>query len=267
MHQTDTVDHGRTIDWGSTSKDYAEYRPDPPHSFFARLRALGVGLPGQRILDLGTGTGALARAFAAQGAQVTGTDIAEGQIEAAREMAREQGLEIRFETAPSEEIPFPQSSFDIVTANQCWLYFDLARTIPEVLRVLDEGGLLVTSHFSFLPRLDPVVRASEKLVLEYNPHWGGANWNGRIPAHPGWSRDDFTLRAMFFYDEAIPFTRDSWRGRIRALRGIGATLSPEEVASFDREHAQLLARSVPERFAILHRIDAHFFQPGVQARD
>lgn len=261
MQQTGDVDQGRAIDWSSTSADYAEYRPDPPESFFARLRTLGVGLPGQRILDLGTGTGALARTFATQGARVAGTDIAEGQIEAARELALKQGLEIQFETAPSEEIPFPDSSFDVVTANQCWLYFDLQRTIPEVLRVLDEGGTLVTSHFTFLPRLDPIVRASEELVLEHNPKWSGADWDGHIPAHPKWSRSDFVMRAMFFYDEAIPFTRESWRGRIRALRGIGATSSTKEVAVFDRDHERLLAESVPEAFTILHRLDAHFFVP------
>lgn len=95
------------------------------------------------------------------------------------------------------------------------------------------GGTLVTSHFTFLPRLDPIVRASEELVLEHNPKWSGADWDGRIPAHPKRSRSDFVMRAMFFYDEAIPFTRESWRGRIRALRGIGATLSTKEVAVFE----------------------------------
>jgi len=67
---------------------------------------------------------------------------------------------------------------------------------------------------------------------------------------------------MFFYDEPIAFTRSSWRGRIRACRGIGATLSREEVQRFDAEHAQLLEQSVPESFSLLHRIDCHVFEPA-----
>lgn len=55
------IDGGRLIDWGRTSADYAEHRPGPPARLFDMLAALGIGTPGQRVLDLGTGTG-LARA-------------------------------------------------------------------------------------------------------------------------------------------------------------------------------------------------------------
>ena len=51
------IDGGRSIDWGRTSRDYARHRPGPPPSYFERLAALGVGRPGQRLLDLATGTG------------------------------------------------------------------------------------------------------------------------------------------------------------------------------------------------------------------
>lgn len=66
---------------------------------------------------------------------------------------------------------------------------------------------------------------------------------------------------MFFYDEPIAFTRESWRGRIRACRGIGATLSDEQVARFDADHRQLLERTTSKSFTILHRIDCHVFEP------
>ena len=81
------IDEGRTVDWGRASADYARYRPGPPPSFFARLAAFGVGLPSQRILDLGTGTGVLARQFAGQGAIVAGIDLSDGQIAQARDLA------------------------------------------------------------------------------------------------------------------------------------------------------------------------------------
>src|SRR5687767_3553212 len=59
-------DGDKVIDWGKTSEDYSVHRPGPPPSFFARLAALGIGREGQRILDLGTGTGVMARQFARQ---------------------------------------------------------------------------------------------------------------------------------------------------------------------------------------------------------
>ena len=42
------IDSGASVDWGLTSPDYALYRPGPPDELYARLHALGVGLPGQR---------------------------------------------------------------------------------------------------------------------------------------------------------------------------------------------------------------------------
>ena len=69
------IDDGHAFDWGKTSNDYAVYRPGYPASFYTVLQALGIGIPGQNILDLGTGTGVLARPCAQQGAHVIGIDI------------------------------------------------------------------------------------------------------------------------------------------------------------------------------------------------
>jgi SAM-dependent methyltransferase len=260
MGERQAIDGGRDIDWGRTSVDYARYRPGPPPSFFMRLAAFGVGLPGQRILDLGTGTGALAREFAGRGATVAGIDIAEGQLAMARKLAAEAGSVVDFRCAPAEATPFVDGAFDRVTANQCWLYFDTARAILETRRLLAAGGLLVTSHFSWLPLVDPVARASEALILKHNPDWTGAGYAAEIPLIPRWAAADFRVRAMFMYDEPIAFTRESWRGRIRANRAIGAALSPEAVAAFDAEHDALLRSSVGERFTVLHRLDAHLLE-------
>ena len=66
----------------------------------------------------------------------------------------------------------------------------------------------------------------------------------------------------FCYDEAIAFKRQSWMGRIRASRGIGATLNSEQVAAFDAEHEALLRQIAEPEFTITHRIDAHILRPG-----
>jgi hypothetical protein len=117
-----------------------------------------------------------------------------------------------------------------------------------------------------MPRLDPVVRASEALVLEFNPDWTGADWDGVIPAEPGWSKAAFELVGLFVYDEPIPFTRESWRGRMRALRGIAASLSAAEVRAFDAAHEALLQRLAGERFDVWHRLHAQIFAPRAAQR-
>jgi SAM-dependent methyltransferase len=261
MHGINPIDPGMNIDWGKTSGDYGVYRPGPPLSFYQRLFALGVGKERQRILDLGTGTGVLARQFARQGAAVSGTDISAGQIEMARRLAAEENLKVDFQVSPAENSPFPKNTFDVVTANQCWLYFDKAKAIPDVKRLLNPGGLLVTSHFSWLPRLDSIAKQSEELVLKHNPNWTAKDWHGNIPPFPKWAEGHFNLKAMFYFDEPIQFTRESWRGRIRACRGVGAALPENQVEIFDQEHADLLENIAPESFTVLHRIDAHFFEP------
>ncbi len=250
------IDDGRPVDWGKTSLDYATHRPGPPEELYDRLAALGVGRPGQRILDLGTGTGVVARALARRGAKAAGIDIAAGQIAEAKRLAVEEGLDVDFRVAPAEAPPFPDQSFDAVTANQCFWYFDKVPTLAALRRILVPAGRLVTSHFNWQPRIDRIVAETEALILKHTPSWQGAGETGVIEAIPEWTPDDVVLEGFFWFDVAVPFTRESWRGRIRASRGVGASMTPEEVEAFDAEHAALLERIAPPAFALTHRVDA-----------
>jgi SAM-dependent methyltransferase len=261
MHRDIAHDGDNVIDWGKTSADYSMWRPNYPDRFFDLLKTVGVGLPGQRILDLGTGVGFLALRFAQAGALSTGVDIAQEQIQAARRRAESLGVAAQFHVAAAEETGLPTAAFDVVTASQSWLYFDKERVIAEVKRLLAPEGLLLTSHFCWLPRQDAVAKASEQLVLQFNPNWTAADLSGDVPFIPKWSEDHFRLHAMFVFDEQIPFTWESWRGRFRACRGIGATLDAKQIEVFDSQHDALLRRITPEHFSVLHRIDAHVFRP------
>jgi hypothetical protein len=64
--------------------------------------------------------------------------------------------------------------------------------------------------------------------------------------------DSFELVEHEEYDLMVPFTRETWHGRMRACRGVGASLSPEELAKWDAEHRALLDRIAPEEFEVLH---------------
>jgi len=264
MYET-TSEQDERIDWGKTAADYARHRPGPPPSFYQRLRALDIGLAGQQVLDLATGTGVIARQLARQGCRVMASDIAAEQVAMAKALAQDQDLAIDFQTASAEDTQAQERAMDVVTANQCFLYFDTQAVVKNLIRWLKPNGCLVISHFSWLPHIDPIAQATEDLILQHNSHWQGAGYDGVTqPAYPGLA-PNMHYSGYFYYDEAIPFTRESWMGRIRASRGIGATLNPEQVAAFDTEHEALLAKIAEPEFTITHRIDAHILRPGMVA--
>jgi cyclopropane fatty-acyl-phospholipid synthase-like methyltransferase len=253
---------GREVDWGKTSADYRLYRPGYPDSFYDKLAAVGIGLRGQRILDLGTGTGGLARNFARRGCTVTGVDISENQISAAQQLAQEEKLDINFFVSAAESTQLPDKAFDVITAGSCWLYFDKSIVIPEVKRLLASRGFLMTCTLVWLPYEDMIAHKTEELILRYNPHWTGAGFTFQPEIHtvPEWSLHDFHVTSFHKYRVPIEFTRESWRGRMRTCRGVGASLSQKEIEKFDKEHAQLLNTIADEKFNILHLIWFHVFQ-------
>ncbi len=249
------------IDWARTSGDYAMYRPGPPLSFYRHLEALGIGLPGQHMLDLGTGPGQLALQFARQRCHAAGVDPDAGQIAQGQASARREGLAVDFRLGKAEATGFPDASFDALTANHCWFYVDVPKAIVEAKRVLKPGGVLVVSYLAWLVKYDPVVKATEDLILSFNADLPGANWSGEMTAQPAWANTDCVQRGMFWYDEPIPFSHESWRGRARANRAIGAALAPEKIAEFDQQMAELLRKSAPDPFTALHRISAYIVAP------
>lgn len=110
------IDNGSAFDWGKASADYAKYRDIYPEEFYKRLAGLSIGVEGQEVLDLGTGTGVLPRNMYKYGAKWTGTDISENQIAYAKELSREQGMDISYFVSSAEDIGYPAESFDVVTA-------------------------------------------------------------------------------------------------------------------------------------------------------
>lgn len=97
--------------------------------------------PGERILDLATGTGWTSRLVARRGATVIGADIATDLLDAARASAKNAGLDIDYRVGDAERLPFDDGSFDAVVST-CGIMFASRpeKAAREVARVVRKGG-------------------------------------------------------------------------------------------------------------------------------
>ena len=246
------IDGGKAFDWGRASDDYAKYRDIYPPLFFKKIADRGLCVSGQKVLDLGTGTGVVPRSMYHYGAEWTGTDISENQVAQAKQLAEREGMKIEFTVSSAEELTFPEGTFDVITACQCFFYFDHNIVVPKLAGLLKEGGRLVIMFMAWVPEDDDIARASEELVLKYNPEWTGGGYRRTPIFVPETAGEYFDIEAREDYDINVPFTRESWNGRMKACRGIGASLAPEIIADWENEHMEMLRRIAPERFEILH---------------
>lgn len=248
------IDNGQAFDWGKTSKDYAKYRDIYPKAFYDRLAELSLGVKGQKALDLGTGTGVIPRNMYHYGAEWMGADITENQIAYARMLSEEAGMDIEYIVSAAEDIDFPDETFDVVTACQCFAYFDTDVLIPKLHRMLKPQGHFGVLYMAWLPEESEIASESERLVLKYNPLWTGGHMTRYRLAEPSWCGDWFETSHLLTFDLPVTFTRESWHGRIKACRGIGASaLSAKEIAEWEKEHMAYM-QTLPETFDILHYV-------------
>jgi SAM-dependent methyltransferase len=105
--------------------------------------------PGERVGDIATGTGWTSREVARRGASVVGVDIAEGLLEAAREIAREQNLTIDYQIGDAEALPFMDGEFDALISTFGVMFApDQQRAASELTRVCRRGGRIAIAAWT-----------------------------------------------------------------------------------------------------------------------
>jgi SAM-dependent methyltransferase len=106
---------------------------------------------GKDAIELGCGTAYVSAWLARAGARVTGIDNSEAQLETARRMQREHGLEFPLLHGNAERVPCPDASFDLAISEYgACLWADPGRWVPEAARLLRPNGQLVFLTDSFL---------------------------------------------------------------------------------------------------------------------
>ena len=148
------------------------------------------------------------------------------------------------------------ASYDVVTAGQCWHWFDRSRAAAEALRILRAGGRLVIAHFDWLPLAGSVVQLTEQLILKHSPQW---QLSGGVWIHPRFmpalSEIGFQGLRTFSFDTDALYSHEAWLGRVRASAGIGPVLSESKVRDFDDEHRLALASRFPgDPLHVPHRV-------------
>jgi SAM-dependent methyltransferase len=96
------------------------------------------------VIELGCGTAYFGAWLARRGARVTGVDITPAQLETARRMSEETGIEMELIEANAEDVPLPDESFDLALSEYgASIWCDPYKWIPEAARLLRPGGELV----------------------------------------------------------------------------------------------------------------------------
>ena len=244
------ADQGRV--WGAASwQEIAEGTMSPVHDeLVARLAAR----PGERWLDLATGTGAVALRAARAGADVTGLDLAPGLIETAKRLAADRGLSVRFDVGDVERLPYADASFDVVSSAHGIIFaVDHDAVAGELARVCRPGGRLGLTYW--LP--NPELQGLMERVGYTRPDGAGrpADWARREYA-TALLGDHFELD---FAEAICPWTGESGEALWRLfLRADG--VAKAGVAKLPRDERDALRRDWVEYFE-RHRTEAGVSAP------
>jgi SAM-dependent methyltransferase len=188
--------------WGSAPWEPMAERFAAIHDHLVARLAPGRG---ERWLDIGTGTGAVALRAAGAGARVTGVDLSPVMVDTARRLAGDQGVGIRFEVGDAESLPYEDASFDVAaSALGVFLAPDHAAVARELARVCRPGGRLGVVAW----------RRDTEAERMHAPFWG--------PPEPGagdrrdWGREEYVAALL---DAAFELEFEEGELRLTAASG------------------------------------------------
>lgn len=249
----------RQAKFGIFAEDYAQYRAGFTDEFFNRLKPHLTHLSKSSILDVGTGTGTLARWFAGQSSDVIGLDFDAEMIESAKRLDRNLDVEVRYVTSSADYTPFQDKRFDFIIAGQCWHWFSHEDVFVEMKRIMRDQGRIIIAYFDWIGEkgnpVDLMYQIKQNHIEDDEDHQ--KKWPlGFYPQDPNdLVFPGFNLIAHDLWREQVIYTHKSWRGRLRAYSGLGGRLDIETLERFESEYGEKLRDRFPdETFFVPHKV-------------
>jgi SAM-dependent methyltransferase len=214
--------------FGANADQYDRARPGYPRALVDRITTTS---PGPRVLDVGCGTGIVARLFQAAGAQVLGIDPDKRMAD----QARQRGLEV--EVARIEDWDPAGRRFDAVVAGQAWHWVDPAAGARRAAQALRPGGRLAVFWNAFRPP-SALGEAMTEAIRQALP---GATSQIGLPGPDGYARlagraaDGMRAAGSFGepeewrFDWERDYTRDEWLDAVPTFGG-NNRLPPDTLA-------------------------------------
>lgn len=214
--------------------------------------------PGERILDLATGTGWTARRLQARGADVVAGDIAAGLLDAARTLSPPS---IDFQRVDAERMHFADATFDALASTVGVMFVTAPEAAAaEIARVVKRGGriaLALWAHDSAIAEMFQVIKAYAPPPPKPDQappspfEWGKP---GRVRELLGSAFDLKFERATSFYRERAP--EDAWTAFYNGygpVRMLADALDPPRRDAFKRDFIAFHAAHVTDWGMLVRR--------------
>ena len=225
----DPVRQQRAASFGSVAAAYDQFRPGYPDQLFEDLLELA---PGNRVLDVGSGTGRAAMGFASRGAHVVGIEHDPEMAAVASERGREFDLQMvvsRFEDYHPEP-----DSFDLVTCAQAWHWIDPIRGEAVAADALVPNGALCIwwnrpAHFD-----GPLWETIHQIYQQYAP-----------------ALDRMVHLRERAYDAPIPYATSAFTPWVHSIYTWNQTYTAEEYVGFLGTHSDHILLPEEQRTPLL----------------
>jgi SAM-dependent methyltransferase len=197
-----------SVDWGTGHYETTAQRLQPAAREVIDVASPG---PGERLLDVGTGTGNAALLAAERGAVVVGIDPAARLLEVARSRARQSGLEIDFLAGDAASPPVRESSFDVVVSVFAAVFAaDPEAALAGMVRVLRPDGRIVLSAWipgNPISRMNQTIMTAVREVTGVPPAAVGIAWHDLDQVTALAARHGLTVeatqRSIVFADSSV----------------------------------------------------------------
>jgi len=223
--------------FGATASAYARSAVHASGPDLDAMLEIAALTGSERVLDVGTGTGHTAFAFARNAAEVVGIDVTPEMIAAAKEAAAAGGVtNVRFEVGDAAALPCADGEFDLVVSRHAAHHYpEPERALGEVRRVLKRGGrfLLLDTISPEEPALDTFLNAIE-FLRDYSHvrNWRISEWLAML--------EDAGFDAQVAYTQPLPLDGDDWVQRMKTpetkvamIRQLFREANPAQRETFD----------------------------------